>query len=83
VERVLLVRLAQFDDVVLDVERMLTPHLICEYAFALAETFNAFYAACRILDAPERRSRLLLCWATARTLRNALRVIGIEPLERL
>lgn len=82
-ERVLLVRLAQFDDVVLDVERMLTPHLICEFAFALAETFNTFYAVCRILDAPERRSRLLLCWATARTLRNALRVIGIEPLERL
>lgn len=82
-ERVLLVRLVQFDDVVLDVEHTLTPHLLCEYAFALAETFNSFYSACRVMDAAEKRSRLLLCWATARTLRNVLRVIGIEPLERL
>lgn len=82
-ERTLLLRLAQFDDTVIDVERTLAPHLLCEYACLLAEAFNSFYVACRVLDTPERRSRLLLCWATARTLRNALHVIGIEPLERL
>jgi arginyl-tRNA synthetase len=82
-ERALLVRLVQFDDVVLDVERTLMPHLLCEYACTVAEAYNSFYAACRVLDAPERRSRLLLCWATVRTLRNVLQVIGIEPLERI
>ena len=47
--------------------------------------FSTFYHACPILQAPPplREARLLLAAATRQVLANCLRLIGIDPLERM
>jgi arginyl-tRNA synthetase len=70
---------------VAEVERDLLPSKLCEYIFELSSRFNQFYEACPVLSAePElRRSRLALCELTATALRLNLRLLGIEPLEKI
>ena len=59
--------------------------MLANYAFAVARQFSTFYHACPILQeaAPLREARLLLAAATRQVLANCLRVMGIEPLERM
>ena len=65
---------------------VLEPHRLAGYLFVVASLFTAFYDACPVLraDDPEvRRSRLLLCDLTARTLALGLGLLGIEAPERM
>lgn len=62
------------------------PNHICEHAYALAQAFSSFYAACPILpekDEAVRRSRLALAAATLKQLELALDLIGLEIPERM
>lgn len=71
---------------VAEVERDLLPSKLCEYIFELAGKFNQFYEACPVLGAETeelRASRLALCELTAAVLALNLRLLGIEPLERI
>jgi arginyl-tRNA synthetase len=71
---------------VAEVERDLLPSKLCEYIFELAGKFNQFYEACPVLTAETkelRDSRLALCELTASVLALNLRLLGIEPLERI
>ena len=65
--------------------RVRSPHVIAGYTFAVARQFSTFYHACPILQAPPplREARLLLAAATRQVLANCLRLIGIDPLERM
>ena len=65
--------------------RIRSPHVLANYAFAVARQFSTFYHACPILQeaAPLREARLLLAAATRQVLANCLRVMGIEPLQRM
>ena len=63
-----------------------TPHVLCEYAYRLAQEFSSFYANCHILsedDAGVRASRLALCAATYAQLEFVLGLLGIEIPERM
>ena len=62
------------------------PHRLCQYLFELATAFSAFFEACPVLRADtdaERNARLRLARLTGRVLEDGLRVLGIEPLERM
>lgn len=63
----------------------LKPHHICGYLFDLAGAFSSFYNADKVMvDEPEIRAlRLRLCARTCITLETGLRLLGIEPLERM
>jgi arginyl-tRNA synthetase len=64
----------------------LQPHRLCTYLFEVATRFNAFFAQCPVLKAPDvatRRSRLLLCSLTARVLATGLDLLGIEAPEEM
>ena len=65
--------------------RVRSPHVIAGYTFAVARQFSTFYHACPILQAPPplREARLLVAAATRQVLANCLRLIGIDPLERM
>jgi len=79
-------QLLRLGQVVSDVERDLLPSKLCEYIFELAGDFNRFYEACPVLGAPTAEvtaSRLALCELTAAVLALNLRILGIEPLERI
>ncbi len=61
------------------------PNFLCNYLYELSGYFAGFYEACPVLksEGSERTSRLMLCDATARVLKQGLEVLGIEVLEQM
>ncbi len=84
-ERALAVKLLQFPETVDTVAAESYPHLMCNYLFELAGALMGFYENCPVLqsDEPLRSSRLALCDLTARTIKTALDLLGMETLEQM
>ncbi len=63
----------------------LRPHYLCTYLYELAGTFSTFYNANKVMVDDERvkARRLMLCSRALRVLEAGLRVLGIEPLEKM
>ncbi|MFB6184985.1 MAG: arginine--tRNA ligase [Haloarculaceae archaeon] len=79
-ERDLLRVIARFPAVVETAAEELQPHQVATYTREFAETFNAFYRECPVLDAPEREraARLALVAAARNAVANALGLLGVE-----
>ena len=85
-DRALALLLAELPDHFAGALKNYTPHVLCDYAFRLAQEFSSFYAACHILSEPDaavRASRLALCDLTARHLVLVLDLLGIEIPDRM
>ncbi len=85
-EKALVLALDGFDAAVRSAWEKRAPHILCEHAFALAQSFSRFYTACPILpekDAAVRASRLGLAALTLRQLECAMNLLGIEVPERM
>lgn len=78
-------KLLQFGEVVPTVLNEFRPNLLANHLFETANAFHAFYEACPVLKAEEkeRNSRLVLCNATARVLRQGLDLLGVGTPERM
>ena len=63
----------------------LRPHALCTYLHELAGAYSSFYADNKVLveDPAVRARRLALCARTSSLLESGLRLLGIEPLERM
>ncbi|MGO8745718.1 MAG: arginine--tRNA ligase [Thermoguttaceae bacterium] len=62
------------------------PNQLTAYLFDLANCYSTFYENCPVLRAETdalRRSRLLLCDLTARTIRQGLELLGIDVVEQM
>jgi arginyl-tRNA synthetase len=62
------------------------PNQLTSYLFTLAGRYSTFFEQCPVLKAPTdrlRRSRLLLCDLTARTIRQGLELLGIDVVEKM
>ncbi len=76
----------RFHDVFLGAVDELSPAAIAQYAYQLAQQFNAYYHAHPVLKAEDpaaRHFRLLLLTLIARTLRETMALLGIEMPERM
>jgi arginyl-tRNA synthetase len=84
-ERVLGVKLLQFEEAILAVVDDCQANILCQYLYELAGNFMTFYEACPILNAEDtvRKSRLGLAALTARTLGTGLGLLGIETVEQM
>lgn len=85
-ERVLALQLNRFSQAVADVAVDYRPNLLTQYLFETANVFAQFYDKCGVLkeaDAALRTSRLLLCDATARVLKQGLSLLGIGVAEQM
>ena len=84
-ERALAVKLTRFGEAVHDVLADFRPNLLAQYLYELADTFHGFYEACPVLRAeePARNTRLVLCEATSRVLKQGLALLGIKTTERM
>ncbi len=85
-EIALVQKLADFPSVVAEAGRSYSPALIANYAYELVKQYNQFYHDCSILreeDAAVRSLRLALSDATARTVRTAMALLGINVPERM
>ncbi|TXK84828.1 arginine--tRNA ligase [Paenibacillus sp. N3.4] len=65
--------------------RKLEPSIIARYLVDLAQAFNHFYHECRVLvdDVPLREARLALVTCVQITLKNGLRLIGLQAPEQI
>ncbi len=84
-EQSLAIKLLQFSEAIDSVLDDYQANILCNYLYELSGLFMAFYERCPVIDSPEpqRTSRLLLCDATARTLKQGLGLLGIETVERM
>lgn len=82
-EERLLKALGKFPLVVEEAAEARKPYLVAAYAQELAMAFHKFYMYEPVLKARERAFRLDLVLATRITLCNALRLLGVEPLEAM
>ncbi|MGD7042927.1 arginine--tRNA ligase [Jeotgalibacillus proteolyticus] len=82
----LLKKLGDFPQVVGDAAELRTPHRIATYINETAAAFHSFYNANKVLDAdsPERtKARLQLIQSVRQTLKNALKLIGVEAPDKM
>ena len=82
----LIQRLADYPSVVAEAGRSYSPALIANYAYELVKQYNQFYHDCSILreeDNAVRSLRLALSDATARTVKSAMSLLGINVPERM
>lgn len=63
----------------------LRPHYLCAYLYELAGMFSSFYNANKVIveDEKVKALRLMLCARTMRVLETGLRLLAIEPLEKM
>lgn len=76
-------QLAQFGETLDKITDDLLPNHLTHYLFTLAEKFNAFFRDCRVEGTPEQNSRLLLCEATQRVLKQGLEILGLPIVEKM
>ncbi len=85
-EKELILMLARWPEIFIDAAENLKPHIIAEFANALADKFNSFYNALPVIKAePSELSeaRLALTDAVRIVLRNSLNLIGIEAPQKM
>jgi arginyl-tRNA synthetase len=84
-ERALAVLIARTPEAIADAAAAYKPNILADHLYALATALSRFYSECRVLDepAPVMRARLALVLATAHALGVGLRLLGIEPLDRM
>jgi arginyl-tRNA synthetase len=79
-------QIARFPAVVRRAGESYTPYVIAEWLYTLAREFARFYRDQSVLKAPTpeiRAARLHLVAATAQSLRNGLKLLGIKAPERM
>ncbi|HXO74201.1 MAG TPA: arginine--tRNA ligase [Puia sp.] len=85
-EKALLVATEKYTAVITQAGEEMSPSLISNYAFELAQAFNSFYNLHSIANAetPEKKAlRLQLAQLTSTILRSALGLLGIRVPERM
>ena len=84
-EAALMLKLADYPDMLTRAAADLAPHDVTFYLRDVAAAFHAYYAAERFLvdDAALARARMALLAATAQVLRNALAVLGVSAPQSM
>ena len=78
--------LTEFPSVVAAAGENFAPSMIAAYAYDLAKSFNGYYHDHSILkeeDEQKRRLRLMLAAEVARTIRKAMKLLGIDVPQRM
>ena len=85
-ERSLMLKLAEFPDVLAYAAETRAPNHLCEYVYSLSGVFNRFYAECHILseeNAATQGSWLALATFFVAVMVLGLDILGIEVPERM
>lgn len=92
-EKELIMLCEQFDNILLEAQKEMSPAVIANYAFLLAQTFNSFYAKKEqgkyiysVRDAEnedKKKLRLQMATLTANTIKQSLKFMGIAVPERM
>lgn len=84
-ERKLAVSLLRFGtgEVVESAAKSFAPQIVCTYLFDLAQRFNGFYDRNRVGGNENEGFRLLLTAITGQAIKNGLKLLGIEVVEKM
>ena len=85
-EKNILLALEQFPQVMQNAADEMSPSVLCNYAFQLAQSFNTFYDQHSISKAEneeKKQLRLLMIIMTAQTLRHTMNLLGISLPEKM
>ena len=79
--------LLRFSEVLASIQVDLLPHKLCEYMYGLSGKATDFHRDCNVLGAATppalRNARLRLVSATSTVLTTCMKLLGLEPLERI
>lgn len=75
----------QFPEIVEQSAIQLSPNLIANYLYELAQKYNYFYQKNKILESEEKTKqfRLMLTLATGKVIKEGLNLLGIKTVEKM
>lgn len=76
-------KLVQFQEVIISSAQSYSPNILCNYLYELAQKFNTFYNAEKIIGSDTEEFRVLLTKSVAQVLKNGLKLMGIESPEKM
>jgi arginyl-tRNA synthetase len=85
-ERELIQELGNYDSVVTDAARTLSPALVAQYAYDLAKAYNRFFAEVSIFqetDVAKRSLRVALSARVGEQIKQSLKLLGMQVPERM
>ncbi|MCV2528591.1 MAG: arginine--tRNA ligase [Candidatus Lightella neohaematopini] len=82
-EILLIIHILRLEEIINNISKYGTPHLLCDYLYNLANLFSNFYENCHILksDKKIRVSRILLLLVTSLTIKVSLSLLGIDVVD--
>ena len=75
--------LYRYSDVVTQAADSLSPNIICNYLFNLAQKFNLFYQKHKVIGSDNEDQRLALVSLTGITIKHGLGILNIEVPEKV
>ena len=81
----LLNKIYEFTDTIKNSAKRYAPHIITNYVYDLAQSFHTFYAHEKVLtdNELEKREKINLIYATAITIKNACKLIGVNAPDKM
>ena len=76
-------KISQFPEIVLQAQQNLNPSIIANYSYQLSQAFNEFYHVCRVIGSEQETFRLALVQSFRQTLKNAMKLLGIDVIEKM
>jgi arginyl-tRNA synthetase len=85
IEKVLLLKLLSYPEVVLSAANNYAPSVIADYSYEVANLFNNFYENVHVKDSKggELNFRIALTELTANVIKSSLGILGIEVIEKM
>lgn len=82
-ERDLIIKLAEYPEVIEQATAELVPHHICTYLYELAQTFNRFYENSKVVGDEREQIRSCMVTTYVTILRRGLTILGIPTPDRM
>ncbi|MFA7301194.1 MAG: arginine--tRNA ligase [Candidatus Shapirobacteria bacterium] len=72
-----------FSEKIVESGERYSPAVLAEYLLNMARKYNEFYGKCRIVGESEEARRVFLTQVTAKIIKDGLKILGIETLEKM
>lgn len=82
-EKALIFQLGNFPQTVSHALKELSPNIIANYTYQLAQQFNEFYHSTQVIGSDNEAFRLALVDSFSQVLKNALALLGISVIEKM
>ncbi len=79
----LIKKISEFPQIIKRAYENLSPNIIANYSFELAQIFNEFYHTCPVISSKEKDFRLKLVDSFKKVMKNSLYLLGIESIKEM